>query len=143
MNTAPNTLFLLIAQETETFAIGVYISENEARKNFIEILVKQRKYPKLQLMFEETFSHHLATDSHILENLWFSDHNDKNITNFFRDIVDFSIIEVNIGDIFDFSQYFEWDLSNLYSTLKIVKNGIPGILPCPYKLDDVLLRNIR
>lgn len=47
MDTTPDTLFLLISQETETFAIGVYASENEARKNFIEIVIQQRKYPKL------------------------------------------------------------------------------------------------
>lgn len=141
-----DSLFLLVACETETFVLGVYASQKEAEEDFIDILLKQRNLPDLKFIYKKEFNKKLPTKAHLLKRLFFpniadEDHN-QDITDFLSDTVQCRIKEVKMGQIFDFTDYCDWNSKNLYCALNEVQNGATGRLSWPFALINVMLNNI-
>lgn len=133
---AQNTIWVLISQEIPTtYAIGLYATQEEAQTDFVDLLLKQVNFTKLSELFDEksedfdevTYELPLKNlDRDQLKSVIFEGTNDEN--DFFAEYLPCTIIEHNIGEIFDLRKWTDWNYENLYILLIKALTGDIGRL---------------
>lgn len=133
------TSYLLIAHEDSTFVVGVYKTQIDAERAFVQILGQQRNYNILQHLYKEEFD--ALLDRNKLQSLIFG-RDDLDKADWFADTLHMSILEAGNGSLFDFTGYTTWDERNLYRALKMVLKSQTGDVERPYATVDLFLRNL-
>lgn len=109
----PGRLYIPINTRDVTFAFGIYKTYEEAHNIIIDIIFKYENENIIELMKDES----LKTKKEVGEFF-----KEKGFDGFdFLYSVD--IYDVNIDEIFDFTIYSDWDLTNLYDLLTKLGKG--------------------